>query len=146
MDDYQQAYRECLADLDVRRARMLWKETMGHLPQPATDHDMLIILHIARTQAESSPFGQRAYSHRWLSERGHPSCLPDNLKPRAEQIHPVVVKAVGVSVESVSPEGRARAKAIEKAMSDAVAECYADGEERPEVIKSRMQEARKRFH
>jgi hypothetical protein len=36
------------------------------------------------------------------------------------------------------------AKAIEKAMSDAVAEAYADGKRAPEFVRARMREARAR--
>jgi hypothetical protein len=76
-------------------------------------------------------------------ERGLPSGLPDHLKPKADRIYPRTVEAVGVAVLATSADGVTRARAIEKAMSDAVAECYADGERDPEIIKSRMAEARR---
>ena len=142
---HSQAFRDCLLDLDVPRARRLWRETRGHLPQPKSDHEMLMVLHHARTQAESVPLNLRAYSHAWLMERSLPSGLPDHLKPSAQRLYPIEVKAVGVMVGTVSESGQARAKAIEKVMSDAVAECYADGVTDPEIVKARMLEAREKF-
>jgi hypothetical protein len=61
-------------------------------------------------------------------------------------MYPKVVKAVGVSVKSLSsaPASIQRAKYIQDRMSDAVMECYADGEKDDTVIKARMQEAREK--
>ena len=99
-------------------------------------------MHFARTQARSIEFSRRAWSHAWLMERGLPSGLPDELRPRAERIYPRVVEAVGVSVRKLGNVQTDLTRAVERAMSDAVAECYADGERRPEIIKARMEEAR----
>ena len=60
-------------------------------------------------------------------------------------MYPKIVTAVGVSVNSFSEAGLPLAKAIERAMSDAVAECYADGMTDPEYVKTRMNEARERL-
>ena len=108
------------------------------------DRGTLIGLHYARTLAESVPFDLRAYSHAWLVERDLPSGLPDELKPRAERIYPRVVEAVGVSVRQMGNVQTDLTREIERAMSDAVAECYADGEERPDIVKARMREAYQR--
>jgi hypothetical protein len=57
-----------------------------------------------------------------------------------------VVDAVGISIRTLSGS-LARgllAKAVEKAMSRAVMECYGDGVTDPVKIKARMMEARKR--
>ncbi len=137
--------RDCLANLDAPRARAVWAKTSAHLPQPQNDHEMLITLHHARTQAQSMSLKDRAYSHAWLRDHDLPSGLPDELKPAAERLYPKCVYAVGIAVESLSPGGRPRAKAIEKVMSDAVAECYADGIKDPKIIQKRMFEARNKF-
>ncbi len=69
--------------------------------------------------------------------------MPDELKPKAERIYPRIVEAVGVSVKAMGGN-IPLAKAIERAMSDAAAEAYADGNRNPAFIKQRMQEARER--
>jgi hypothetical protein len=88
------------------------------------------------------PFKLRAWSHHWLMDHGLPSGLPDHLRPKADQIHPRIVEAVGVSVKALSEASIPLAKAIERAMSDAVAEAYADGKRDPGFVKARMEEAR----
>jgi hypothetical protein len=136
-------FRRCLIELDVIGICDLWFHVCPNLPQPRNNEEALISLHHARTQAESIPEKLRCYSHSWLLERGLPSGLPDQLKPKADRLYPRKVEAVGVAVMATSADGIMRARAIERAMSDAVAECYADGERDPEVIKERMAEARR---
>ncbi len=133
-------FRRCLIELDTAAIRKLWASTGQH--QPKDDAETLIALHSARTQAQSVPVNMRTYSHRWLVERGLPSGLPDELKPKADQSQ--IVEAVGVSVKAMSEANIPLAKAIERAMSDAVAEAYADGNRNPEFVKARMEEARAR--
>ena len=124
----------------------LWAHVSPHLPQPQTDHDALVIvIHHARTQALSMAFKLRAYSHRWLTERGLPSGLPDILRPAAERVYPRIVTGVGIAVKPTSPRRAQEAIALRGAMSDAVAEAYADGRTEPEYVKMRMSEARERF-
>ena len=101
-------------------------------------------MHYARTQTLSIPLKLRCYSHAWLCERGLPSALPDHWKPKAARLYPHETKAVGVAVKALSAENVPRARAIEKAMSNAAMECFADGVTDPEVIKARMGEARQR--
>ncbi len=136
-------FRRCLLDLDVIGICALWFEVSPHLPQPRNNEEALATLHFARTQAESIPKLKRCYSHSWLLERGLPSGLPDRLKAKADRLYPRKAEAVGIAVKSLSAGGDARARAIERAMSDAVEECYADGERDPGVIKARMAEARR---
>jgi hypothetical protein len=136
--------QRCLVDCDVLGAMKLWKHISPNMPQPKNDAEGLIVLHHARTQSISIPFKLRAYSHRWLCDNGLPSGLPDNLRPKAERIYPRVVEAVGVSVKALSEANIPLAKAIEQAMSDAVAEAYADGKRDPGFVKARMEEARSR--
>ena len=138
------AFRRCLLDLDVAGVRELWSRIAPGMPQPQTDADALISLHHARTQADTMPERVRCYSHSWLTERGLPSALPDRLKVKADRLYPRTVTAVGVAVKSLSSGGTEYAAAVEKAMSDAVAECYAHGETDPELIKARMNAARLR--
>ncbi len=136
------AFRRCLEGLDVPWMRRLWAEVIPHFEQPSSDADALMMMHHARTQAESIAFGLRAYSHAWLREHGYPSGLPDELKPRAERLYPRVVTGVGISVNAKSPEFKPAALIIRRSMEDAVNECYADGVEDPTLVKKRMDEAR----
>src|ERR1700694_445738 len=89
-DDVRRALEEC----DTAAMRRLWARAMPHLPQPQTEFDTQATLHLARTAAESVRFRLRAWSHRWLLDHGLPSQLPDELKPRAEQLCPVVKTSV----------------------------------------------------
>jgi hypothetical protein len=65
------------------------------------------------------------------------------MKPKANRLYPHKVKAVGIAVKAMSEANVPRARAIEKAMSDAVLECYADGVTDVAVIRGRMDEARR---
>ena len=114
-----------------------------HLPQPKNNDEALATMHYARTQAASIPLRLRCYSHAWLCERGLPSGLPDWWKPKASRLYPHEVKAVGISVLAMSEASKPRARAIEKAMSNAVLECCADGVTDIARIRSRMNEARR---
>ncbi len=137
-------FSRCLVELDVASARGLWAVIFPGEHQPKDDAEALIALHHARTAAQSLPRKMRTYSHRWLCDRGIPSGLPDELKPKAERISPRIVEAVGISVKAMSEASIPLAKAIEQAMSDAVAEAYADGNKNPDFIKARMNDARAR--
>lgn len=136
--------RRCLIECDVAGMRKLWGQVAPHLSQPASDHEALIALHHARTQAESVPIKLRLWSHRWLTERHFPSGLPDELRPRGEQVHPVVVEAVGICVKARSPERAPAAEFVREAMSGAVLEMYADKVRDPVRVKARMMECRAR--
>jgi hypothetical protein len=129
--------RRCLIECDVAQMRRLDQHLMPHLRE-LSDGEVLITIHVARTVSSLVPIKLRAYSHRWLLDRGYPSKLPDHLKPRAERLYPVVVDAVGVMVR-----GSPIAGLVQNAMSDAVLECYADNRKEPEFVKARMQEARR---
>lgn len=135
------AFRQALIELDVPAARAVWSSVAPHLPQPATDDEALACLHMARTQAQTIVPRLRFTSHRWLLDHGYPSQLPDGLKPSAERMYPRIVDAVGVAVRSQHPEVRT---AITGAMSDAVADCYANGDRHPLVVKPQMLAARAR--
>lgn len=141
---FEAEFRRCLIELDVIGACNLWFEAAPGLPQPKNNAEAIVTLHYARTQAESIPDKLRCYSHAWLCERNLPSGLPDALKPKADRLYPRIVKAVGIAVKALSAANEAQARAIAKAMSDAVAECYADGVTDPAVVKARMEAARLR--
>lgn len=139
-------FRQCLERCDVQGVKAIWARLFPHLPLPATDELVLVAIHRARTQAQSVKFELRAYSHRWLEERGLPSGLPDELKPKAERIYPVVIGAVGVSVKSQFPEV---ANGVRTAMEHAVMDACDGRSEKlvtldQGVVRSRMFEARDR--
>lgn len=139
--EHADEFRKALEDGDVVLLRRAHQQLFPHLQQPASEHDAKIVLHHARTQAISITFAKRAYSHRWLTERGLPSALPDDLKPKAERMYPRVARAVGIGARS-QIEGLA--PLLQKAMSDAVADCYADDRTESVFVRGRIQEARKR--
>jgi hypothetical protein len=143
--DYGDAFRQCLLDVDVVTMRKLWAYVAPHLPQPGSDEDMIISIHHARTLANSISFRPRAYSHAWLTERGIPSGLPDDMRPRAERMYPRVVPGVGLSVNYSSPDFKPVKIAVQTAMENAIREVHADGKilDSP-LVKQRMAEARKR--
>src|ERR1044072_6980895 len=95
---YADALRRCLEECDVAGIRALWAQIPPGMPQPHTDAEALATIHRARTEANSIALRLRAYSHRWLEDRGLPSGLPDELRPRAERMYPRVVDGVGISV------------------------------------------------
>lgn len=137
-------FRRCLEEGDVKAARRLWKILQPNLPQPESDFEVEATLHHARTQASSVRFRLRAWSHRWLVDHGLPSGLPDEMKPVADRLYPRIVEGVGVAVLALSEDTRPLAELVEKSMSDAVAECYADSPHPdPVFVKARMTEARR---
>lgn len=136
--------RRCLEDCDIVGIKRLWAHIAPHLPQPASDSDALTIIHHARTQAQSIRLSLRFYSHSWLCERGMPSGLPNELRPRAEQIFPIKADAVGIAVRPMRESLRPAALAIRSAMEQAVLTTLGDGVIDPVVIKDRMMEARDR--
>lgn len=114
--------RECLERMDVAVFRKLTAVVAPQMKHSKTDQDARIVMHMARTQMPNMPLKHRAYSHRWLCDNGFPSQLPDELKPRAEQMYPKVVEAVGTACKD---QGAGIAPFIEQAMSDRVKDIYA---------------------
>jgi hypothetical protein len=142
--DYSSAFRQCLLDVDIATMRKLWKHVAPHLPQPGPDSDVEISIHHARTVAKSIGFKARAYSHSWLSERGLPSGLPDDMRPAAERLYPRITPAVGLSVNFRSLELQPIKPIVHDAMRDAILEVHADGKiEDSPLVKQRMAEARR---
>lgn len=138
------AFRNLLEAGDVGACRRAWAQLAPHLPQPKTDREAEILMHHARTGAESVAFAKRAWSHRWLCERNWPSGLPDALRPNAERLYPRVAEAVGISCTATNPMLAPAVAIIRGSMEDAVSECYADGRTEPAFVKERMQAARHR--
>ena len=135
--------RRALLDMDLAALRAIWASDAGHLPQALSDAETAATAHYARTVAASIPMRARAWSHRWLLDHGLPSGLPDELKPKAEQICPVVVEGVGIAVMAGSDLTRPIVGHVRDAMSVAVEECYADGDRDPAVVRQRMMDARR---
>jgi hypothetical protein len=118
MGDMREHFREALERLDIPLVRKIAAHVMPQYPVSQDDADALVSAHMARTGIPQIRFRLRAYSHAWLLERGLPSQLPDNLRPRAERIYPVSVPAVGIAVKN----RHAVALLIRQAMLDAVAD------------------------
>lgn len=137
-------FRDALERGDFRHLRRIASVAMPHLPQPKTDAEAEIVMHHARTQAGNVTLRSRAWSHRWLTERNLPSGLPDELRPRAERMYPVVAEGVVIAAGAMSEAMRPAGKIIQGAMSDAVAEAYADRRTEPSFVRSRILAARDR--
>ncbi len=142
------AFRDALRDGDVSRTRFLWAQVSPEMPQPENDAEAEVIMHQARTAADSVPMQKRIYSHAFLAERGLPSQLPDGMKPPRERRGPPVIfpaALIGVGSLSTSPDRREEAKAMERAMADAVGDMITSGITDRERIAKRMWEARDAF-
>lgn len=135
--------RDLLEAGDVEGLRAAWAAQSPHLPQ-MDRAGAEIAMHRARTEAESVSLKARAYSHRWLTDRGLPSGIPDRLKPSAERLYPTVASGVGISVSFRAGGMEAEAAVIRSAMSDAVEEAYADGRTDPAFVRARMSQAKTR--
>ena len=143
----QAACDQVLRDGDHRRLLKGWSEIFPHLRGPQTEADAKVVMHHARTQNPRIEFKLRAYSHSWLLERALPSGLPDELRPKAQRMYPVVVSAVGISVNTKNEFLKPIVGEVRQSMEYAVLEAEADGklEDTPHVRK-RMLEARKRTY
>jgi hypothetical protein len=131
-----------LEQIDIKGLRLLWGGVAPNMPLPDTDEEMLTAIHLARTKSDLVRFRYRAYSHAWLSERGYPSLLPDELRPKAQRLYPVTTLGVGIAVKSKYDIVKTT---LTQVMQDAVLEAEADGKlaDSPHV-KIRMMEARLR--
>lgn len=138
----QSEFQAALERGDVQACSRAAKILFPHLPQPAEHAEAS--MHMARTQMPSITFAKRAYSHAWLTERRLPSQLPDELRPKAQRLYPVVVDAVFVSANSNSPSLRPAAKIVQQAMSDAVEDAYANGDREPGLIRELIGQARRK--
>lgn len=137
-------FRELLESADVAGLRRYWREAMPEMPQPKNDLEAETMMHMARTEAISISFRRRAYSHQWLTERNLPSLLPDDLRPKAEQIFPVVKESVGISVNYSMGFMKPAADIVRGAMENAVLDCYAERRTESTFVRARMMEAKER--
>lgn len=139
---HTEQFRRALEDGDLVTLRGIWREAMPHLPQ-VSDDDAPFVMHHARTQCSAVSLKARAYSHRWLTERGQPSGLPDALKPTCERLCPKAVTTTGIAVGFSSPLLKPVGEILQRVMGDAAAEVYAagQGEDQP-LITRRMNDAR----
>lgn len=139
------AFRDLLEAGDVRSLRRYWAEKAPNMPQPKNAEEAELVMHRARTEAESVAFRHRAYSHAWLCERGLPSGLPDRLKPSAEKLYPVTKTGVLISVNFRSKWMRPAIAEVRGAMEGAVLEAEADGLlENAAHVSARMKAAREK--
>lgn len=139
------SFRNLLEAGDVRSLRRHWATAFPNLPQPKDAAQAEIVMHRARTEAESVSLKARAYSHRWLMERDLPSGLPDRLKPSAERLYPRVANAVGISLNTRNPFFEPGLREVRKDMEMAVLEADADGKiEDAAFVSARMAEAKVR--
>jgi hypothetical protein len=136
-------FRAALEAGDVRLVRKMWASVMPHLPQISAE-DGEMVMHRARTAAETVSFKARAYSHRWLTERGFSSGLPDRLKPSAERLYPRIAEGVGISINFRSKWMKPAELEVRGAMESVVADMYANGDTDPARVRPRMMEARER--
>lgn len=136
-------FRRLLEEGDVEGLTSLWANDMPHLPKPQSKHDAEIMMHYARTEAESITFRKRAYSHKWLLERNYPSALPNELRPKADRIYSKSAEAVGISVNTKNEFLKPAMAMIQHEMSIAVEDVYANGDQADiELVKRRMKEAK----
>lgn len=143
-EDHSAEMRRCLIALDVEGIRRLWKHVAPNMPQPESDNEALISMHMSRTAAEFVPFKLRAYSHAFLRDNGFPSQLPDHLRPNAEQLCPRIVDAVGYAPKFRSPLLKPIKPHVVKAVADAIEDCYAENKTEPHFVSQRMHEAKEK--
>jgi hypothetical protein len=137
------AFRNLLEAGDVDGLRAYWAEIAPGMPHAQTRDQAEIVMHRARTEADSIALRHRAYSHAWLRERSLPSGLPDHLKASAERLYPVAAKAVGISVNVRNAFFRPAMIEVRGAMESAVMDADADGRIADAAfVTARMNEAR----
>lgn len=137
-------FRNLLEVGDVNGLRAFWARHNPNMPHSETHDYAEIVMHYARTVADSIPLDKRVYSHRWLTERLVPSGLPDHLRAAAEQVHPTIAEGVGIAVQFRSKWMKPAEGEVRKAMEDAVNDAYAEKRTDPAFLKQRMDEARER--
>lgn len=145
-ENHSDLFRRCLESCDIEGVRKLWAHVAPHLPQPNGDYQVQVMIHSARTQAASMPLRLRAYSHQWLLANGLPSQLPNDLKPKAEQMDFKFSFGVGIGMKmaTTDPQKRAVGQLIQRAMGEAVEEAFADRRTETVFLRQRMVEAKER--
>ncbi len=102
-------FRRCLIDLDADGIRRLWHHVSPHLPQPKSNDEALMTMHLARLQMPLTK-QQHDYSKAWLAERETGR----------------VAMAVGISVNAPSHR-QVQALSIRHEMSESVLLSVRDG-------------------
>lgn len=137
-------FRAAIEAGDIQAVQRISRAAEPHLPA-MSDADAELVIHQTRVRSESISFPKRAWSHRWLTERGHESGLPDHLKPKADQVCPVIVSAVGIALSTTSKILASAMPEIRQAMEDAVLDAQAHGKlEDSAFVRARMLEAKTR--
>lgn len=137
------ALRNLLEAGDVEGCAAYWRKHAPQMPQAESRDQTEIVMHLARTASESVTLDRRAWSHRWLLDRGLPSQLPDGLKPKAERLYPERRVAVGISINFNSPWMKGAERLVQSAMEEAVLEADAHGKiEDAAFVSARMAEAK----
>ena len=126
---------------DVAAVRRIEAQVMPHLP-PVSRSESEVSMHMVRTANERVPLKQRAYSYRWLQERGLPEQLPDRLKPAAERLYPRVAEAVGIAMSTSKKWLQPALNQVRGVMEAVVEDCFANGDRDPELMRDRMMLAR----
>jgi len=123
------AFRDCLDIGDAARLLKIYGSVYPKMPAPKDLGEAWVILHQARTGAKSVRLEKRLYSHAWLMERGLKSSLPDELRPKVQQVCAVIVSAVGVAVKSITTRAdrKEEAAALERVMARAAGDMVRDG-------------------
>lgn len=135
-------FSQALERGDVSYLRRFWAEKSPGMPQPESTADAETIMHRARTETSSISQRSRFYSHRWLTERGFPSGLPDELKPSAERMFPVKADSVGLSMNVKNPVFAPAAVVVQDAVNYKILEMYADGDKDPKIVHPEMMRVR----
>jgi len=134
--------RRALEEHDLVTCCKLWEHVAPNMPQPKDETEARIIMYHACTQAANVSLQSRAYAHRWLIDNGFPSGLPDELRPKAEQICPKFADGVGIACGTTSAAMAPLIPYVRGAMEHVVLDHYADGVKDPKIIRPRMMQAR----
>jgi hypothetical protein len=138
-------FHQALCDSDVGLLCRIWKDQFPDMPQPANLGEAEIQMRMTQTKVFNVPFKVRAYAHRWLTERGLPSQLPDHLKPKAERAFPIIKTSVGIAFSFSEPLMAPAFSEISLSMENAVLEAY-NGKDvaDQEFVKVRMEAAKQK--
>ena len=125
----QAAFRDCLDSGDAVRLLKIYGTVFPKMPAPKDVEEAWVVLHQARTGAESVRLEKRLYSHAWLVERRLKSSLPDELRPPKQRVFPIIVSAVGVAVKAFSSRADRveEAASLERVMARAAGDMIRDG-------------------
>jgi hypothetical protein len=143
MSQAQAQFRQALIDGNDDELHRLWTAIFPGLPRPSKRDDIVTTMHIARTAADCVPDRGRFYSHRWLEERGLPSRLPMNLRPKCDQYYAGVTPAVGFAYGTDKEWLKPAKPLIERAVHTVIEDCAANGDlDKPDMVRDLMMDAK----